>query len=99
MLQQRYHSSTANTWQQNEWLEDPELDAAIEDALATADPLERFRKYAELQAQIAELAPSLFLYDQLEKHAVADYVQWLPESNSAVMGYQIYAPFIGVTPP
>lgn len=99
MLQQRYHSSTANTWQQNEWLLDPELDAAIEDALATVDQEERFAKYAELQAKIADLAPSLFIYDQLEKHAVVDYVEWTPEANSPVMGYQIFAPFIGVTPP
>jgi peptide/nickel transport system substrate-binding protein len=99
MLQQRYHSSTANTWQQNEWLLDDEFDAAVEDALATADQEERFGKYAELQDYIAELAPSLFLYDQLEKHAVADYVEWTPEANSAVMGYQIYVPSIGVTPP
>jgi peptide/nickel transport system substrate-binding protein len=99
MLQQRYHSSTANTWQQNEWLLDENLDAAILDALATADEGERFAKYRDLQAQISELAPSLFLYDQLEKHAVADYVDWKPEANSAVMGYQIYAPRIGVTPP
>jgi len=98
MLQQRYHSSTANTWQQNEWLLDDELDAAIVDALATVDPDERFAKYQDLQAQIAELTPSLFLYDQLQKHAVADYVDWKPEDNSSVMGYQIYAPRIGVAP-
>jgi peptide/nickel transport system substrate-binding protein len=99
MLQQRYHSSTANTWQQNEWLLDEEFDAAIEDALATVDQEDRFAKYQVLQDQIAELAPSLFLYDQLQKHAVADYVDWKPEENSSVMGYQIYAPWIGVTPP
>jgi peptide/nickel transport system substrate-binding protein len=99
MLQQRYHSSTANSWQQNEWLLDAELDAAIEDALATADQEERFAKYADLQEQIAELAPSLYLYDQLEKHAVQSYVEWTPENNSSVMGYQIYAPWIGVNNP
>ena len=73
--------------------------ANIEDALATASQEERFAKYKDLQDQIAELAPSLFLYDQLEKHAVADYVEWAPEANSAVMGHQIYAPRIGVSPP
>jgi peptide/nickel transport system substrate-binding protein len=99
MLQQRYHSSTANTWQQNEWLLDPELDAEIEDALATVDQGARFAKYATLQEEVVALAPSLFLYDQLEKHAVAGYVEWAPEANSAVMGYQIYVPRIGVTPP
>lgn len=96
MLQQRYTSPTANTWQQNEWLLDEDLDARISDALLTVDEAERFAKYAELQAEIAEMAPSLFLYDQLEKHAVVDYVEWDPEANSSVMGYQIFAPHINI---
>ncbi|MBL8131707.1 MAG: ABC transporter substrate-binding protein [Anaerolineae bacterium] len=96
MLQQRYHSSTAPTWQQNEWLLDPDLDARIMDALNTADAGERFAKYAELQAYIADLSPSLFLYDQLQKHAVSSRVEWTPEANSPVMGYQFYLPLIGV---
>lgn len=96
MIKDRYHSSTAPTWQQNEWLLDPELDAAIEDALATVDQEERFEKYRALQARIMEMAPSLFLYDQLEQHAVVDYVDWTPEANSAVMGYQLFLPWIGV---
>jgi peptide/nickel transport system substrate-binding protein len=99
MIQQRYHSSTADTWQQNEWLLDPELDAAIMDALGTVDTEERYDKYAQLQREIADMAPSLFVYDQLQKHAVADYVDWTPENNSSVMGYQIYAPWIGVNAP
>lgn len=96
MLKDRYHSSTSGTWQQNEWLLDPELDAAIDDALATVDPAERFAKYGELEALIMELAPSLFLYDQREQHAVVEYVEWFPEANSAVMGYQFFLPLIGV---
>ncbi len=99
MLQGRYHSDTAATWQQNEWLLDSDLDARIEDALATVDQEERFAKYAVLQAELADQAVSLFLYDQLQKHAVADYVDWNPEGMSPVMGYQLFAPFIGVTPP
>ena len=96
MLQQRYHSSTANTWQQNEWLLDPEFDAAIEDALLTVDEGERFAKYAELQAYLADLAPSLFLYELQNKHATKDFVDWSPTANSPVMGYQIFAPHISV---
>jgi peptide/nickel transport system substrate-binding protein len=99
MLQQRYTSSTANTWQQNEWLLDPELDAQIEDALATVDQQERFAKYGQLEAKIVDLAPSLFLYDQVQKHAVQNYVDWKPEENSTVMGYQIFGPSIGVVNP
>jgi peptide/nickel transport system substrate-binding protein len=99
MIQQRYHSSTANSWQQNEWLLDPALDAEIEDALETVEDQERFAKYHTLQDKIVELSPSLFLYDMVEKHAYrADYVDWPAArgETSAVMGYQIYAPHIGV---
>lgn len=98
MLQQRYHSNTADTWQQNEWLLDTDLDAAIEDALTTADQEERFLKYIVLQDALAEIAPSLFIYDQVQKHAFQDYVDWRPLEASAVMGYQIFAADIGVTP-
>jgi peptide/nickel transport system substrate-binding protein len=99
MLQQRYTSGTANTWQQNEWLLDPEFDAAVEDALATVDQQERFAKYAKLEAEIVDLAPSLFLYDQVQKHAVQNYVDWKPEEASTIMGYQIFGPQIGVVNP
>jgi len=99
MIKDRYHSSTAATWQQNEWLLDPELDAAIDDALATADQTERFAKYAALEAQIMELCPSLFLYDQLEHHAVVSYVDWNPTQQSPLMGYAFWLPAIGVNAP
>ena len=98
MLQQRYHSNTADTWQQNEWLLDPDLDAAIEDALTTPDQEERFAKYIEIQDQLAELAPSIFIYDQVQKHAYQSYVDWRPAEESAVMGYQIFAAHIGINP-
>ena len=98
MLQQRYHSNTADTWQQNEWLLDTALDAAIEDALTTTDEEERFAKYIVLQDQLAELAPSIFIYDQVQKHAYQSYVDWRPAEESAVMGYQIFAAHIGIGP-
>ncbi len=96
MLQQRYASPTANTWQQNEWLLDEDLDARIADSLLTMDRDERFAKYADLQREIADQAYSLFLYDQLNKHAFKTFVDWRPEENSPVMGYQVFAPFISV---
>jgi peptide/nickel transport system substrate-binding protein len=98
MLKQRYHSSTTGTWQQNEWLQDKELDQAIDDALATLDEKERFDKYAKIQEQLVELAPSIFIYDQVEKHAYRDCVDWPAARNetSIVMGYQLFAAHIGV---
>lgn len=98
LLKQRYHSSTAATWSQNEWLLDPELDAAIDDALATLDPEERFAKYRAIQADLAERAPSIFVYDQVEKHAYQSYVDWPAARGEVipVMGYNLWAPAIGL---
>lgn len=101
MLKQRYHSSTTGTWQQVEWLQDPALDAAIEDALATIDEQERFAKYAKIQEELVERAVSVWIYDQVEKHAYRDCVDWPAArgETSVVMGYQIFAAGIGVTCP
>jgi peptide/nickel transport system substrate-binding protein len=101
MLKQRYHSETADQWLQNEWLLDEEFDAKVDDALATVDQAERYQKYYELQDYIAELAPSLFLYDQVEKHAYQTYVDWpaVRGEVSPMQGYYFFAAHIGVNPP
>lgn len=98
ILKQRYHSSSAATWSQNEWLLDETLDAAIDDALSTIDKTERFAKYAELQSQIVELTPSLFIYDQVEKYAYQDYIDWpaVRGETSVLMGYYLFAPEISI---
>lgn len=98
MLKQRYHSSSAATWSQNEWILDPELDAEIDDALGTIDPTERFAKYEALQAKIVDLAPSLFIYDQSELHAYQDWVDWpaVRGESSSVTGYYLFAATIGL---
>jgi peptide/nickel transport system substrate-binding protein len=102
LLKVRYHSDAAATWSQNEWLLDPDLDKMIDDALTTVDQAERYAKYKTLQEYIVDLCPSLFLYDQVEKHAYqASYVDW-PSANGEVipvMGYPMYAAIIGVTGP
>lgn len=98
MLKQRYHSSTAATWSQNEWLQDSELDAAIDDALGTADQAERFAKYQDIQAELADQAVSVFVYDQVEKHAYQTYLDWPPAKGDVIpaQGYNILAARIGI---
>ena len=101
MLKQRYHSSTSGTWQQNEWLQDPQLDAEIDDALATIDEQARFQKYSKIQEELVARAVSIWIYDQVEKHAYRTCVDW-PASRgetSVIMGYQQYAAGIGITCP
>ena len=98
MLQQLYHSSTANTWMQNAWLLDPELDAAIDASLSTTDEAERVEMYQAIQQDVMEIVPSLFLFDWIGKQAYqADVIDWQPEEQSAVIGYTLFMPRIGVT--
>jgi peptide/nickel transport system substrate-binding protein len=99
MLKQRYTSSTTGTWQQNEWLQDKSIDAAVDDALATLDDTARFAKYAAIQQTLVDLAPSLWLYDQIEKHAYRTCVDWPATRNeeSLIQGYSFFAANIGVT--
>ena len=99
MLKQRYSSSTTGTWQQNEWLQDPALDKQINDALATLDQTQRFADYFQIQEELVNKAVSLWIYDQVEKHAYRDCVDWpaVRGETSLVMGYQEYAAQIGVT--
>jgi peptide/nickel transport system substrate-binding protein len=101
MLKQRYHSSTSGTWQQNEWLQDPALDAQIDDALATIDEQARFQKYYAIQAELVDRAVSIWIYDQVEKHAYRTCVDWpaMRGETSVIMGYQQYAAGIGVDCP
>ena len=98
MLKQRYHSSSAATWSQNEWLLDDKLDAAIDDALTTIDQTERFQKYQPIQAELADRAVSVFVYDQIEKHAFQDYIDWPAAKGDVIpmMGYNLFAARIGV---
>jgi peptide/nickel transport system substrate-binding protein len=99
MLKQRYSSSTTGTWQQNEWLQDPALDKQIDDALATLDQTQRFADYAQIQEELVNKAVSLWIYDQVEKHAYRDCVDWPAArgETSLIMGYFEYAAQIGVT--
>ena len=100
MLESRYHSNSAPTWQQNEWLLDSFFDETIEDAIATVDREERFAKYRELQDYLVELCPSLFVFDQVEKHAYQTYIDWPAARGEViqVMGYNMDVRFIKVLP-
>jgi len=101
MLKQRYHASTSGTWQQNEWLQDTALDAQIDDALATIDEQARFQKYYAIQVELVDRAVSIWIYDQVEKHAYRTCVDWpaMRGETSVIMGYQQYAAGIGVDCP
>jgi len=101
LLESRYKSESAATWEQNEWLFDTELDAMINDSIKTIDREERFAKYVKIQRYITDLCPTLFLFDQVEKHAYqATYVDWPAARGEIipVMGYNFAVRFIKVYP-
>jgi peptide/nickel transport system substrate-binding protein len=101
LLESRYHSKSAPTWEQNEWLLDKELDAMIDGAIATIDREERFAKYREIQAKLVAICPSLCLFEQAEKHAYqSTYIDWPAAKGEVipVMGYAFDARFIQVYP-
>lgn len=101
MLKQRYHSSTTGTWQQVEWLQDTALDAAIDEALATLDDQERYNKYFAIQDHLVNIAASVWIYDQVEKHAYRECIDWPATrgETSLLMGYYEFAAGIGVNCP
>jgi peptide/nickel transport system substrate-binding protein len=78
MLLSRYHSSSVGTWEQGEWLENDDIDSMIENALATVDNNERYKKYEDIQKILVnEIVPSGWLVDLVQRHAYrSDYVYW-----------------------
>ena len=101
ILSSRYHSSSAPTWEQNEWLLDPKIDGMIDDAIATIDMDERYGKYVEIQKIINDLQPSLHLFEQAQKHPYqASYVDWPATTGEKipVMGYDFAANLMSVYP-
>lgn len=97
MLKTMYHSSSQGTWENMEWISSPELDAAIDDALATMDKTARFAKYATIQATLVDMAPVIWLADQGMEFVYQDYLLWpvveLVKANqpvAPVMGYSHY---------
>ncbi|MFW5904520.1 MAG: ABC transporter substrate-binding protein [Candidatus Saliniplasma sp.] len=76
LLHARYHSRNSDSWEQNEWLDNEEIDNLIDEALAEPDIDERFELYEEVQEKIFELYPSIVMHDQYSMHVYQPYVTW-----------------------
>lgn len=106
VLESRFHSKSVGTWEQTEWLKNPEIDAMIDDAISTVNRDERLKKYEKVQEKIVELAPSIPLFDQPEKHAYQSaYLSWRSAENAKagravnpVLGYVYYMRDVKVFP-
>jgi peptide/nickel transport system substrate-binding protein len=62
-LKNRYHSSSCGTWEQMEWLQDAEIDALIDQALATMDQNERTALYKQISLKLMDLCPTIWMTD------------------------------------
>ncbi len=102
VFESRYHSKTARSWEQNEWLLDPEIDKKIEDAVKIADKDERFKAYGELQHYFVDNAVSLFIMDRITRHPYQSYYMEWPLSDESrgfpINGYNCAGRFIKIFP-
>jgi peptide/nickel transport system substrate-binding protein len=88
MLYQRYDSDTVGTWQQIEWLQDPAIDAQIDEALTTMDQTARYAVYADLQNTVMDQVYGVSVANQIQKYAYRDYILW-PAMESAKAGQPV----------
>lgn len=70
-----YHSSAAGTWQSPEYLDDEDVDAALEEGRTVTEPEEREAAYAKLNDRLMEIAPTIFAYDRQSIFAASDRVK------------------------
>jgi peptide/nickel transport system substrate-binding protein len=66
----QYHSSAAGTWASMEWLQNPEIDALIDQARSTGDVAAQAAAYQEVQRKLMDLMVSVPLLAQTQQHAI-----------------------------
>ncbi len=66
----QYHSKAAGTWASAEWVQDPAIDALIDEARATGDTAKQAAIYKDLQHKLVEMQPDVFLLTQRVQHAM-----------------------------
>ena len=102
VLEARYTSGTVRSWEQNEWLQDPELDKRIIDSTKIQDRDERFKAYGELQHYLVDLCPSIFIMNRVLHHPFQEYYMDYPLSDGRagfpVSGYSECGRFIRIYP-
>lgn len=70
----KYHSNNVFSWMQNECLMNKTLDGLLEDALRTQDFDQRMQKYKQIQNDLVNICPSIFMFQGIMWTAYPDYV-------------------------
>jgi peptide/nickel transport system substrate-binding protein len=102
----RFRSKPVGSWERCEWVNDPQIDAAIDAAIATTDQPSRLRKYQDIQKTLMDNCVTVPLFDQVDRMAYQSaYVTWASADAAAqgqpvvaVMGYLWYMRNIKVYP-
>lgn len=66
----QYHSEAAGTWASMEWVQNPEIDALIDEARGTGDTAKQAEIYKALQHKLVDLQSDVFLNTQTVQHAM-----------------------------
>ena len=94
VLKLHYHSDTAGTFTQFEWLLDDTLDDMIDSALAENDYDKRMSLYADAQRYIDDLCPTIWTIEWPEQRAYLSSAFKWPEAeaekNAPIMGRSLY---------
>ena len=75
LLYGMYHSSTPGTWQSPEYLNDADVDAALEAGRTAADEAGRQAAYAALNARLMDIAPTIYGFDRQSVFAASNRVK------------------------
>jgi len=75
LLYGMYHSSTPGTWQSPEYLSDDKVDMFLEAGRAAGNEADRDAAYADLNARLMEIAPTIYGFDRQSVFAASDRVK------------------------
>ena len=93
LLREIWHSSsTANGWSATEWLQDPEVDALLDQGRAELDLSKRAELYAAAEQKILDSSPDIFIASPNGVYASSDLVVWPFQNPDVITGY-IWADF------
>ena len=93
-LKPRYHTDSNGSWEHTDWVDDPELDAAIEAAMMITDDEERAAAYAEINKEIVDLCPTIWACDVSSTFVYrSSYIEYMPVAADYENGVNaIYSP-------
>jgi peptide/nickel transport system substrate-binding protein len=86
LLYGMYHSSTPGTWQSPEYLNDAEVDAALDAGRSATSDADREAAYSALNARLMAIAPTIYGFDRQSVFAASNRVN-VPALSDPAMAF------------